>query len=67
MGTRPTTATSRFLMPREHGAWGLFSLPFLAGAVVARGLGQRADAGGAVPVVLTAGGVPSNTVTVAIQ
>ena len=34
-GTRPRTAASRLLIPREHGAWGLVSLPFLAGAAVA--------------------------------
>lgn len=33
----PRTAASRLMIPREHGAWGLISLPFLAGAVVAGG------------------------------
>lgn len=44
-GAHPRTAASRLMIPREHGAWGLVSLPFLAGAVVAGGLGQRSDAG----------------------
>ncbi len=33
----PRTAASWLMIPREHGAWGLVSLPFLAGAVVAGG------------------------------
>ncbi len=28
---------SRFLIPREHGAWGMVSLPFIAGTLVAGG------------------------------
>lgn len=36
-GAHPRTAASRLMIPREHGAWGLISLPFLAGAVVAGG------------------------------
>lgn len=31
----PQTASRRLLFPREHGAWGMVSLPFLVGALVA--------------------------------
>lgn len=33
----PASSARRLLMPREHGAWGMLSLPFLAGVLVAGG------------------------------
>ncbi len=36
-GALPASRANRFLLPREHGAWGMVSLPFLAGAIVAGG------------------------------
>lgn len=41
---RPSQPTSRLLVPREHGSWGIWLLPLMVGAVVGYVSGPRATA-----------------------
>ncbi len=41
---RPSQPTSRLLVPREHGSWGIWLLPLMGGAVVGYVSGPRAAA-----------------------